>query len=305
MIRQYLNYIAFERGYSPHTIRSYKNDLGEFLDFLESYDADSDISKTEKSAIQFFLQKLSSKGLCARTLARKLASLKSFYKYLFQNQLTTKNVTTTIKTPKLPRQLPDFLNPTEAATLMDLPNPSTLEGIRDKLILELFYSTGIRISELISIKLRDIQVEERIIRILGKGKKERLVIFSEYVVNAYQRYITEMAKKINIQAQKYLFPSIRKSKNTVLSGHICQKTAYSIVKKYLRQVSGNEKLSPHSIRHSFATHLLNNGADLMAVKEMLGHSSLSSTQIYTHVQIEKLKKEYDKTHPHAKSRGTI
>ncbi|NQU67593.1 MAG: tyrosine recombinase [Candidatus Marinimicrobia bacterium] len=297
---QFIEYISFERMYSSHTIRSYKNDLEEYLAFLQSYDTSVKVTKTEKSSIQFFLQKLSEKGLTARTVARKLATLKSFYKYLFLNQVTQKNIAATVKTPKLPKHLPDFLKTSEAKSLMELPDLSTIEGKRDRLILELFYSTGVRISELINIKLKDIQVENRIIRILGKGNKERLVIFSSYVAEAYKQYMIEIVKHNDIQSQEYLFPSIRKSKSNNSSNHICQKTVYNIVKKYLRQISNNEKLSPHSIRHTFATHLLNNGADLVAVKELLGHSSLSSTQIYTHVQIEKLKNEYNKSHPHAK-----
>lgn len=297
---QFVQYITFERRYSTNTIRSYKNDLKEYFEFLSSYDDEIDVIHAEKSSIQFFLQKCSEKGSTAKTIARKLATLKSFYKYLFINNFTQKNIATSVKTPKIPKHLPDFLKLAEVTALMELPDLSTCDGRRDKLILELFYSTGIRISELVNIKMKDIQEENRIIRIFGKGNKERLVIFSSYVAEAFKQYMIEIVKHVDIHSQEYLFPPIRKSKSKNSSNHISQKTVYNIVKKYIKQVSNNEKLSPHSLRHTFATHLLNNGADLMAVKELLGHSSLTSTQVYTHVQIDKLKNEYNKSHPHAK-----
>lgn len=299
LIQNFVSYIKIERGYSDNTIRSYKCDLNEFNLFLNSYDNGTNIKHVEKSMIQYFLQKISKNNRSARTIARKLSSIKAFYKYLFMNSMIPHDISHSIKSPKMPKTLPNFLRKKEALKLMTAPDLTTHDGLRDRLILELFYCTGIRISELSGIKFKHIQFESKIIRILGKGNRERLVIFSDMVSTLIKKYLTDLQTNNPQEPQNYLFPQIRQSRKNNSIGHISTRTVYNIVKKYLVQVTGNEKLSPHTLRHTFATHLLDNGADLMAVKELLGHSSLSSTQIYTHVQIEKLKKVYKKSHPHA------
>ncbi len=289
-----------ERGYSQHTVRSYKRDLWEFSEFLSRYDENIGLKEADKPSIQFFLQKLTEGGLSARTIARKLATLKSFYKFLLADEKITNNPAASVKTPKVPQSIPGFLQKKEIQALMELPELSTSKGIRDRLILELFYSTGMRISELVKIKMKDVQLENRIIRILGKGNKERLVILGEKASDAMRMYLSNQRKNKDFKEIIFLFPRLRKSRKTTSEGHIHQKTVYNIVKGYLCKVSGDEKLSPHSLRHTFATHMLDSGADLMSVKDLLGHKSLSSTQVYTHVQIEKLIKVYKKSHPHAK-----
>ena len=213
---------------------------------------------------------------------------------LINNMIRT-NIAKFVKTPKTNRELPHYLSLKEAKDILSLPIGNDKEILRDRLILELFYATGVRISELIKIHLKDIRLEENLIHILGKGNKERIVIIGSEAKTALLNYL-EMLNEKNANEQGFLFPPIRKNKNNT----IAPKTVFNIVKKYLKIVSDDEKLSPHSLRHTFATHMLNNGADLMAIKDMLGHNSLSSTQIYTHLQPEKLKKVYQQAHPHAK-----
>jgi len=193
--------------------------------------------------------------------------------------------------------LPNFLTVKEIKNLLDYPYGDSVKELRDRLVLELFYATGIRISELVKVKIRDIDFENKLIKIKGKGNKERFVIFGDGMMMILNEYVDKKSTKA-LSGREFLFPG-RFNKNN-LSTSISTRTIFSIVKKYIRNISNNEKLSPHSIRHSFATHLLDNGANVMSVKELLGHSSLSSTQIYTHVKIEKLKKEYNKSHPHGK-----
>ena len=209
------------------------------------------------------------------------------------------NIARFVKTPKIDRELPHYLSLKEAKDILQLPTGNDEKAVRDRLILELFYATGIRISELIKIQISDIRLEEGIIHILGKGSKERIVMIGGEAKDALRNYLVVMSEKKNVETTDYLFPALRLGKRKK-KGAISSRTVFNIVKKYLKQVSSDEKLSPHSLRHTFATHMLDNGADLMAIKDMLGHSSLSSTQIYTHLQPEKLKKIYKQAHPHGK-----
>ena len=295
VISSFLDYIRNVRLYSSHTIRSYCHDLDDYYTYCNNNFGEQDFIKQDHTAIQSYLQHLSRKGLSPRTLARRLASIKSFYKYMLVNNLVDVNIAMYVKTPKTNRELPHYLSLKEAKDILDLPIGDDETILRERLILELFYATGVRISELIRIQLNDIRLEENIIHILGKGNKERIVMIGSEAKITLLKYL-EMLKNQTGNDNEFLFPPIRKSKNST----IAPKTVFNIVKKYLKIVSDDEKLSPHSLRHTFATHMLNNGADLMAIKDMLGHNSLSSTQIYTHLQPEKLKKIYQQAHPHAK-----
>ena len=298
VISKYLSYIINIRRFSPHTIRSYAYDLNEYYLFCKDYDPNKDLIALDHYAIKSYLQNLSRKGLNSRTLARRLASIKSLYKFMLLKNIIKVNCSKGVKTPKINRNLPHYLSLKEAKDIINLPNGNDKKGIMERLILELFYSTGIRISELISIKINSLRVEEGIINILGKGNKERLVMMGNDTVNTLRKYL-RIHQSIDSENTIYLFPALRKNKHGHIR-HISTKTVFNIVKKYLKVISNNEKLSPHSLRHTFATHMLDNGADLMAIKEFLGHQSLSSTQIYTHLQPEKLKKVYNQSHPHAK-----
>ena len=299
VISGFLEYIKNVRRYSSHTIRSYSHDLEDYFSFCKSFDTEQDFIDLDHTAIQSYLQQLSRKGLSAKTLARRLASIKSLYKYMLINNLVDVNIARFVKTPKIDRELPHYLSLKEAKDILQLPTGNDEKALRDRLILELFYATGIRISELIKIQISDIRLEEGIIHILGKGSKERIVMIGSEAEEALRNYLVVMSEKKNVGPAHYLFPALRSGKRNK-KGTISSRTVFNIVKKYLKLVSNDEKLSPHSLRHSFATHMLDNGADLMAIKDMLGHSSLSSTQIYTHLQPEKLKKIYKQAHPHGK-----
>ena len=299
IISDFLEYIKNVRQYSSHTIRSYCHDLDDYYLFCNNFDPDKEFIHLDHTSIQSYLQQLSRRGLSAKTLARRLASIKSLYKYLLINDLVEVNIARFVKTPKINQELPHYLSLKEAKDILQLPIGNDEKALRERLILELFYATGIRISELIKIQMNDIRLEESIIYILGKGSKERIVMIGNEAKEALCNYLELMSKKDCSEKMHYLFPALRSGKNGK-KGSIAPRTVFNIVKKYLKKVSNDEKLSPHSLRHTFATHMLDNGADLMAIRDMLGHSSLSSTQIYTHLQKEKLTKIYNQAHPHAK-----
>ena len=296
-INNFLEYIEKERNFSKHTIRNYRIDLISFSNFLQTADSNLSILKIDKSFIQEFIKSLSISGLSDKTLQRKVASIKSFFKYLNYVDKIKFNVSKLISSPKISKKLPNLLTILEVEELMKKPDLLTFEGVRDKSILEIFYSTGIRISEIIKIKIIDIEFEKKLIKIYGKGNKERFVILGKEALNSISDYLIIRTKIIKCDKENlYLYPAMKKS----TKNHISYKSMYNLVKKYIKKVSTNEKLSPHSLRHSFATHLLENGADIMSVKDLLGHKDLSSTQIYTNVSIKKIKEVYKIAHPHGK-----
>jgi len=296
-IDRFLSYIDEERNFSKHTVRNYKIDLLAFLSFLHTINPKLLFTDIDRTFIQAFIKKLSLSGISDKTLQRKVASIKSLYRYLSYTNQIKYNISDLISSPKISKRLPHFLSISEVELLMKEPDLSNFKGLRDRAILELFYSTGIRISEMINIKIEDIESKKKLIKILGKGGKERYVILGKEALNSLHNYLKIRVKMLsNKENLSYLYPSL----NKVRTKHISYKTMYNIVKKYLRKISNNEKLSPHSLRHSFATHLLENGADIMSVKDLLGHKDLSSTQIYTNVNIKKIKAVYNIAHPHAK-----
>ncbi|MAW75694.1 MAG: tyrosine recombinase [Candidatus Marinimicrobia bacterium] len=297
LILDFIKFLENEKRFSKHTIRSYQYDLNEFNDFLLVHDEKLTFFDIDRSVIQCHIRNISKNNNSDKTLQRKVSSIKSFYRYLAEFPSSECNVVDLISIPKASKYLPNLLSKKEIERLMSLPDLSTFSGIRDRSILELFYSTGMRISELVNLKIDYIDFNKLLIKILGKGNRERFVIIGSKALKALNEYISIRHKLIdNNYENKFLYPNIRKGK----SKHLSEKTVYNIVKFYLRKVSNNENLSPHSLRHSFATHLLENGADLMSVKDLLGHKDLSSTQIYTHVNIDKMKKIYKTAHPHAK-----
>ncbi|MAV59566.1 MAG: tyrosine recombinase [Candidatus Marinimicrobia bacterium] len=290
IITEFLNYQKIIRKLSENSIKSYKADLMQFGHFVEKYENSLLFTKLNKTIFRNYLIHLDKNKYSSKTIARKIASLKSIYKYLYKNKIIAKNPLDTIKIPKVPKRLPHLLSKKQIMKLMSIPDINTPIGIRDLTILELFYSTGVRISELVKIEKTKINLDNNTIHILGKGNKDRIVILGDRAKNVLNKYLHLKSNLIN----KYLFPSLIKNK---YSKHIGIRTVYNIVIKYLRMVSDDEKLSPHSLRHSFATHLIENGADIIAVKDLLGHDSLSSTQVYTHIQKEKLKEIYRLSHP--------
>ena len=218
---------------------------------------------------------------------------------MLKNKLVKVNIAQAVKTPKIKKELPQYLSLKDAQKILTLPSGENEKAFRERLILELFYATGVRISELVAIRFRDIRMEEGIIHVMGKGSKERIVIMGSYAQATLRHYKKFLHERQISDQDHYLFPSIRRNRKG-RNGHMAVRTVFNVAKKYLRKISDDEKLSPHSLRHTFATHMLNNGADLMAIKDLLGHSSLSSTQVYPHLQPGKLKKIYEKSHPHGK-----
>ena len=291
LIDKFILYIEKERKFSNNTIRSYRKDLIDFDEFLCKYDTSLNFLNIDKTAIQFYVQNCSKKRMADKTLLRKVSTIKSFFRYLTQENLIDYNISNLISSPKIAKRIPHYLSKNNIKELMSLPDLSTKRGLMHKSILETFYSTGLRISELAKIKIRNLDLDKNILKVLGKGNKERIVIIGKIASESLKNYLRVSKNSDNI----YLYPSSNK-----MNSHVSVSYIYKMVKKYLTKVTNNEKMSPHSLRHSFATHLLDNGADIMSVKELLGHEDLSSTQVYTHISIDKIKKIYKQSHPHGK-----
>tara|TARA_Y100001954_G_scaffold35376_1_gene34142 strand:+ start:5308 stop:6216 length:909 start_codon:yes stop_codon:yes gene_type:complete len=292
-ITEFLDYIRNIRKYSEHTIRSYSTDLIQFSQYLYKCDENLLILNIEKQNIQEFLFSMHAKKKSDKTIARKVATLKSLFSYMVKNNIIDNNIMTNIKIPKISKKLPHLLTKKEIDNLFDI-DLTDNKILMEVCVLELFYSTGMRISELTKIKICNINFEDCTIKVLGKGNKERYVFLSTSSLSLLKKYLSIFCD-IN---QIYLFGSL--IKNRKLSHHMSEKAIYNITKKHLKRISNDEKLTPHSLRHSFATHLLDSGADIMSVKDFLGHESLTSTQVYTHVQLEKMKRDYEKSHPLSK-----
>lgn len=287
LIEKFLEYLENEKNYSPETIRAYKNDLFQFKEYLVDREKTDDLLKVNYEMIRNFIGYLLKYGYEKRSTSRKLSTVKSFYKFLKSIKLIKKNPAMGIKSPRLEKKLPSFLTEVQVKEILDLQPPTEI-SFRDKAILEILYASGLRVAELVNLKISDVDFENRILKVKGKGEKERIVPFGSYAFNALKKYLEE--RKDN---SPYLFVS---RFNKKLSNRQIQK----IVKKYLSKIPNPPATNPHILRHTFATHLLDRGADLRAVQELLGHSSLETTQIYTHLTIGKLKEIYKKTHPRAK-----
>ncbi len=295
MKQEFINYIAREKRYSKHTIISYETDLKQFQEFLVTQYQIDDIRNADHNIVRSWLVFLFQNNKSANSINRKISCLKSFYKYLIREGLTEINPMLKVTSPKSGTKVPEFVKEKDMEMLLQHTDfGNDFEGVRNKLIIETFYSTGVRISELINIKIQDVNLNEKTIKILGKRNKERLTPLSAYLTNAIENYLL-VRKNISAEttrASTYLF--ITKQGKATYS-----KLIYRIINKYLTYVSSNTKKSPHTLRHSFATIMLNKGAELNAIKEILGHSSLAATQVYTHNSIEKLKTIYKQAHPRA------
>lgn len=287
MIRAYLEYLDGERNYSHHTVRAYEQDLQQCSRYLESIGISS-FADVRKEALRSFVSMLVQSGMGRKSIARKAACLRSFFRFMRRRAFLRINPALGLVTPKLEKHLPIYLDERSAERLLERPDPATDNGKRDSAILELFYGTGIRLSELIGLNIRDADLADGTLRVRGKGRKERMVPVGKNAAAALKRYLE--GREAGLSEPLFTLPS----------GKRCYPQWVSrMVTKYISEVSELEKRSPHVLRHSFATHLLNNGADLRAVKELLGHESLSTTQLYTHVSTERLKKVYRQSHPKA------
>ena len=288
-IAQFITYITAEEGLSPHTIRAYSKDLDEFSSFVDKNAKDID-----NLDIRSFMASLHHKGLKKTSISRKLATVRAFFKYLHREGYVKKNPAKLVSSPKIPKNLPGFLDIDETFSLMDAPSGETFKPTRDRAILELLYSSGLRVSELTSLNISDIDMKESLIRVKGKGRKERILPIGSKALEAIKNYLPE---RISIR---------NKSAALILNnrgGRLTQRSVRRILIDYSRMINLKSSISPHTLRHTFATHLLHEGADLRSIQELLGHSSLSTTQKYTHVDIGHLTEVYDKAHPMSKKKS--
>jgi len=293
-LKEFLNYIQFERGYSAHTVTAYQHDLEKFLNFIYKYDSIllKDFGKIDRQAIRHFLGKEYEEGNSAKTVARRLASIKSLFNYLVQAEVICDNPAIHIKTPKVEKKIPTFVQENKIEELMKMPDAVTLIGKRDRAILELFYATGIRLNELAGLNIGSVNPQEKLLRVLGKGNKERIVPFGKPAKNALESYLKKREESWASPQQTPLFTGRGEKR-------IAVRTIQQRVNIYLKAVLGGRTgASPHTLRHTFGTHLLENDADIRSIQELLGHSSISSTQIYTKVNPKKLKEIYEGAHPH-------
>jgi integrase/recombinase XerC len=285
----FIDYLKYEKRYSIHTVTSYKNDLLQFLAFVSQDKATLTITEINYQHVRAWVSELIKHKIAARSVNRKLSSLKSFFKYLQRQQVVEINPLSKISGPKTPKRLPVFVDEHQMKDLFsDVEFEEGFNGQRDKLILDILYQTGIRRSELTHLKEVDIDLFNSTIKVLGKRNKERILPISISLKRNLETYL-RVKQELNLSNHMLLVSEKGKT--------LSDQAVYRSVKKYLAQVTTINKKSPHILRHTFATHLLNNGADINAVKELLGHANLSATQIYTHNTIDKLKKSYKQAHP--------
>lgn len=296
ILDKYLHYLDVERKYSPNTQEAYSNDLKQFVEYLDKKYNLEKISpeNISRHTLRGYLGHLGKKDYKASTLNRKIACLKSFFKYLHIHKIISSNPSITLFSLKSEKNIPNTLSYEAIKQALNLPDPESNLGLRDQAILELFYGTGIRLSELKNLKLLDIDFSNKLLKVTGKGSKDRLVPLGEMALQALQQYLAVRPLLLQKTVEKDIESVFLNRFGKPLSGRGIQKT----VSKYLKFFTATGTY-PHTLRHSFATHLLDSGADLVAVKELLGHSSLSTTQIYTHVSTERLKNIYKQAHPRA------
>ena len=294
LLQAFLDYLLLEKKYSSLTVNAYKKDIESFLFFLNEEEQNNTINEVNYAQIRTWIVSLVQKGIANRSINRKISALNSFFKFLLKIEEVKINPLSKHKALKTSKKVQIPFSENEITTVLDqISHNSDFEGLRNKLIIELFYSTGMRRIELINIKLKDADLENKTIKILGKRNKERIVPLLPSIVESIANYITERNKLEVITDQTHLFLTKKGVK-------IYETLVYRIINDYFSKASSKVKKSPHILRHSFATHLLNQGAEINAVKELLGHSSLAATQVYTHNSIAELKKVYTKAHPRSK-----
>lgn len=283
----FIDSLSSERNFSRYTIINYRIDLSRFLSFIDK--RGSSLFSIDRQSAREFLYHLEKNKFSRRSLARKISAIRSFFRWLIREGKTKTNPFKLISTPKLQKRLPNFLYKEEVEKLLQAPDVRSVPGKRDRAIFELLYGSGIRVSEATKLNLSDLDLDALEIRVFGKGRKERIVLIGKYAASAIKDYLNARIKTQN----RALFQNRR-------GGRLTERSIERMIKLYARAAGIDKPLTPHTLRHTFATHLLSYGADLRTVQELMGHSSLSTTQIYTHVTKEKLKSVYDLAHPRAK-----
>ncbi len=286
-IQKFITYLEIEKNASQYTLTNYKIDLKEFNHSLKQ----KPLENITHVDVRLFLAHMKERNISKRSTARKMSCLRSFFKFLCREGYIKSNPASGLRTPKLQKKLPLFLDTNEVVKLIESPDLSDVYGLRDRAILETLYSSGIRVGELVGLNKENIDFISGVIKVYGKGKKERLSPIGDRALRAVRNYLEKLSSS-KTKEKKAVF--LNKS-----GKRMSDRAVRRIIEKYIRKTSLNEKISPHSLRHSFATHLLDRGADLRSVQELLGHANLSTTQIYTHVSTERLKSTYEKVHPRA------
>ena len=292
VLTRYRNYLEVERNASRYTVRNYTADLRDFLAFLKEQGISS-LEDVDRHTLRAYLSQLMSQQVAKTSIARRLSAIRSFYRYLEREEMITHNPVATTSSPKLDRRLPAFLTPEEMSRLLLAPDTSTPQGQRDRALLELLYASGLRISELTSLELEQLNLETKEIRVWGKGGKERIVLIGEPAARAITLYLNQGRPELL---------GTKKNHNLFLNQQgerLTQRGIQKLLPAYARKADIGKRVHPHMLRHTFATHLLDGGADLRVVQELLGHASLASTQIYTHISKGQAKKIYLKAHPMA------
>ncbi|MBD3246191.1 MAG: tyrosine recombinase XerC [Candidatus Omnitrophica bacterium] len=286
-IDKFLDYLTIEKNYSPHTLKNYAFDLREFAEFLQNYKV-TEISRVDYFVLRKFLSTLAEKKISKRTTSRKISTLKSFFKFLIREGVISSNPAASLIYPRLEKPLPKFLTEAQVSRIVAMPEGKGALTLRDKAMLEFLYSTGARVSEMVTLKRDDVDLIGGSVKVQGKGRKERILPLGEPAVRALKEYLDTRD-----DSRSALFLNHRGTPLT-------DRGVRNILTRYMKKTASELKVSPHVFRHSFATHLLNRGADLRSVQELLGHSSISTTQVYTHLTIDSLKKVYEKAHPRAR-----
>lgn len=289
-IKEFLDYLSVERGLSKNTTESYGRDLNKYALFLKAKGIES-ADNIKRQEIQDFLMELKGKGLNASSIARNLVAIKVFHRYLDSQRYIKEDVTSVLETPKLWKTLPDVLDLNEVEVILERPNMRNKQGLRDRAALELMYATGMRVSELVNLKLNDLNLDVGFAKCIGKGQKERIIPIGRKAKDALKRYLEKARPKFLKRTEANALFLTR------LGRPMSRQSFWMMIKHYVRDARIKKKVTPHTLRHSFATHLLQRGADLRIVQELLGHANISTTQIYTHINKERLKQIHQKFHP--------
>ncbi|MBN1899010.1 MAG: site-specific tyrosine recombinase XerD [Spirochaetes bacterium] len=289
LLEQFINYLKIEKGLSRNTVLNYQSDIEQFFIFLKSKNIDN-IDDVSGLLLSGYLSYLRSHNISNRSMARKVTALRMFFKYLVIDRIIQINPSLLLEVPKINASLPEYLSLSEVESLLKTFDTQKPLQVRDKTIMELLYSAGLRVSEITNLHVYDINSRERFIKVKGKGDKERLIPLGQKAIDILDHYIMRIRPQYNRMDSPFLFLNAK-------GGKLSRISVWKIIKFYARKCGITKDISPHTLRHSFATHLINNGADLRSVQELLGHSSISTTQIYTHLNYEKLKKFHHSYHP--------